>query len=93
MADNKKLAGMKQLLVRAWRERWTDTQWSIHSKAIVTDPNSDCALLSGYCQIVDFAIEQLCSCAVIPLIVIAKVGAGRDVRIAMGNRELSRSES
>ena len=91
MADNKKLAGMKQLLVRAWRERWTDTQWSIHSKAIVTDPNSDCALLSGYCQIVDFAIEQRCSFAVIKSH--SKIGAGCDVLIAMGNRELSRSES
>ena len=37
---------MKQLLVRAWRERWTDTQWSIHSKAFVSD-HSDATILSG----------------------------------------------
>ena len=47
MSENKKLAGLKAVLVRAWRERWTDTQWSIHSKRFITETPSDCALLAG----------------------------------------------
>ena len=35
MAESAKLSNLKGLLTRAHRERWTDVQWSIHSKPLM----------------------------------------------------------
>lgn len=37
---NQKIAGMKSLLLRAWRERWPDVQWSINVKKLL--PSGGC---------------------------------------------------
>ena len=43
-----KAAGVKSLLLRAWRERWSDMQWSVCIKRhISTDSNEDAQQLAG----------------------------------------------
>ena len=32
------LNSLKSLLLRAWRERWSDTKWSVHVKKLVSQP-------------------------------------------------------
>ena len=49
MADPK-LVGVKSLLLRAWRERWPDVQWSINVKKLLPPGgNSDNFQLAGTC--------------------------------------------
>lgn len=38
---------VKALLMRAWRERWSDHQWGVHLKSVVNSCNGDSKELPG----------------------------------------------
>jgi len=48
-AEQNRTSGFKSLLLRAWRERWSDVQWSISVKKLlpVSKDNNDNQHLAG----------------------------------------------
>lgn len=42
---------VKALLMRAWRERWSEQQWGIHLKTVVNSSNSESKDLPGELQL------------------------------------------
>lgn len=50
--DQPNTALLKSLLLRAWRERWSDMKWSIHVKKLISQPtggSDDSQLAGSYC--------------------------------------------
>jgi len=48
-------AAIKSQLLRAWRERWSDLQWSVNVKKVIPPCyTADSCQLPGVCQMVVF---------------------------------------
>ena len=46
-SEQSKTSGLKSLLLRAWRERWSDVQWSIAVKRLLSPQASENQHLAG----------------------------------------------
>ncbi len=44
--NGQKLAVIKSLIIQAWRERWSEMQWSVSVKKLLS-PNTDNYMLAG----------------------------------------------
>ena len=46
-SEQNRTSGLKSLLLRAWRDRWSDVQWSIAVKRLLSSKSSENQHLAG----------------------------------------------